>query len=95
MKFTGDFKHFKNEDGEDENNLYWRLYYVKDEKYVTVVEMQPLDEFGYNREDFVKSKDTHENYYFTTESSAIKYLNQWFDQDEIDPAYYKSINLER
>jgi hypothetical protein len=78
---------------EPQYGVYYRLLLNCDE-LITVICMQDFDECDYDRNRYVKNKDGVA-YYFMDEKDAVKQLNIWYKQSEIDPEYYINQHLIR
>jgi len=87
---TLDFTHASNS---DQDGVYYRLYQPND-GYITVVTLQYFDECDYHDHKFVKNSDG-ERYWFEDEDDAIAQLNEWYEQDQIDPEFRRSKLLIR
>lgn len=75
------------------NEVYYRIYYVDREDYVTVVCMENFDENDYHQHHFYSSIITGEKYKFDNESDAIYFLNENFLKKYIDPQYWRGDNV--
>jgi hypothetical protein len=66
--------------------VYYRLYYNSLSKYITVIEMQSFDEYGYKDSQFVRNSrgDKHK---FNSKDAAIDALNSWYSKEDIDPKF--------
>jgi hypothetical protein len=75
---------------------YFRLVLAPTRNHITVVWMNQFSEPSYHKGSFVQNQDG-EAYYFDSEEDAVKQLNEWFTEKEIDPKYYlkHEINLIR
>lgn len=72
--------------------MYDPLYYciirtADDEKLLTVVTMQPHDEYDYDYNRFLFHKGTSDRVQFLSEEKAIKFLNDNIKPEHIDPEY--------
>jgi len=68
------------------NEVYYKIYYLEKESYVTVVCMQYFDEGDYTEEYFFKDEEG-DVLKFEWENEAIKWIIDNVAEDKIDPAY--------
>lgn len=54
--------------------------------FITVVCLQDFDEYDYDQSRFVRNSK-NEIHIFESETKAVKKLNEWFKQEEIDEKY--------
>ena len=73
------------------SDVYYKLYKSeRDGGFITIVCMQWFDEPDYHEWRFVKDS-SGAVHAFAEEEEAIKKLNEWYQQDEIDPEYRRGV----
>jgi hypothetical protein len=76
------------------SDVYYKIYYMQNKDYVTVVCMQRFDEDDYNGEHFFKNKKG-DILKFYKENDAIEWLLDNVREDKIDPEYKNGFNQKR
>jgi len=75
--------------------VYYKVYYLEKEGYVTVVCMQCFDEGDYTEEYFFKDEEGNV-LKFEWENDAIKWIIDNIEDSKIDPAYrHKGFNQKK
>jgi len=74
------------------SDVYYRIIRMrKDEKLLTVVEMQDFDEYDYDHSRFLCEKGSNHRLMFETEQDAILFLNLHIKPENINPEFlYKT-----
>lgn len=67
------------------SEVYYRIFLNREEK-LTIVEMQDFDEYDYDEKKFYRD-DNGERMKWDDEDEAIKFLNDNFKAECIDPEY--------
>jgi hypothetical protein len=75
------------------DEVYYRIYYLDREDYITIVCMQDFDEYDYHQHHFYTNPDTGEKYKFDNEEEAIQFLNSNFQKEYIDPEYWRGDHI--
>ena len=70
----------------DDNEVYYKIYYVEREDYVTVVCIQWFDECDYHERHFFKDEQGNV-LKFNYEDEAIQWILDNVVDDKIDPQY--------
>ena len=74
------------------NEVYYRIYFWPKIDKLTVVCMQDFDEDGYYQRKFLRD-ESDEKMRWDEEEAAIKYLNDNFKAEHIDPEYLSPNNM--
>lgn len=72
--------------------VYYKIYYSERDNVMTVVCMQSFDEDDYYQYRFFKDENG-DPYRFDDEEDAIKFLNEKFKTEYIDPEYLRDDNF--
>ena len=67
--------------------VFWMLY-CKYGNVITVINVQDFDLPDYDEDKFVRNKNKM-CHAFSTEDAAITFLNEKYEQDEIDPEFWR------
>lgn len=73
--------------------VYYRIMYWGKIEKLTIVTMQSFDEYDYDQNKFLRDKD-NDAMRWNDEQEAIRFLNENFKPEYIDPEYITPNNKE-